>query len=192
MKKSPSETKNFHQLPLRIPLELFNQMKEINENLGISYRDQIIFSLMQTMPQRYLHRDITEISPKSVPKKVPKISPNDISRDIPLARANIIKNNIYNIYKENNKIYIDIYDASLRETWEEYLKYRRVEKRKAITPPQFQRKWKQYETIIDQYGIEGLIKCMKSAMENDWTSFKPEWIEDLKIIPTSTQFSDDD
>ena len=167
-------------------------MKEINENLGISYRDQIIFSLMQTMPQRYLHRDITEISPKSVPKKVPKISPNDISRDIPLARANIIKNNIYNIYKDNNKIYIDIYDASLRETWEEYLKYRRVEKRKAITPPQYQRKWKQYETIIDQYGIEGLIKCMKSAMENDWTSFKPEWIEDLKIIPTSTQFSDDD
>ena len=188
-KMSHSEKKNYHQLPLRIPLQIFDQMKEINENLGISYRDQIIFSLMQTMPQRYLHRDITEISPKSVPKKSAKISPNDIPGDISLARTDI-----YYIYKDNkNKIYIDIYDASLKDTWQEWLRYRRVEMRKAITPPQYVRQWTKYQKIIDVHGVEGLIKCMKTAMDNDWVGVaKPDWITDLKVASTATQFNDDD
>ena len=190
-KMSHSEKqKNYHQLPLRIPLQLFDQMKEINENLGISYRDQIIYSLMQTMPQRYPLRDITEISPKPVPKKTAKISPNDIS----LARAYIINNNIYSIYKDNKKkIYIDIYDASLKETWEEWLKYRRVELRKAITPPQYERQWTKYQKIIDVHGVEGLIKCMKTAMDKGWVGVaEPDWISDLKVASTATQFNEDD
>ncbi len=166
---------------------MFDQMKEINENLGISYRDQIIYSLMQTMPQRYLHRDITEISPKSVPRKTAKISPNDIPGDISLARTDI-----YYIYKDNNKIYIEIYNKGLKETWADWLKYRRTEKRKAITPPQYERQWTKYQKIIDVHGVEGLIKCMKTAMDNDWVSFKPEWIDDLQVASTATQFNEDD
>lgn len=191
MKTSPSEVKNYHQLPLRIPLQLFNQMKVINENLGISYRDQIIFSLMQTMPQRYPLGDITEISQRSVPKKTPKISPNDISTDIPLAR-DILYNNLYRLYIKDKKIHIDIYNESLKSTWEEWLRYRRKEKRKAITPPQYERQWKKYQKIIDDHGVDGLIKCMKSAMENEWTSFKPEWIPDLDKKPVTMRFSEDD
>lgn len=78
-------------------------------------------------------------------------------------------NNIYNINNKNN---IEIYNESLREVWEEFVQFRK-EQRKPIKPTQMKKLWAKFEKIIEENGVGGLIASINQTIERGYQGVFP-------------------
>lgn len=91
---------------------------------------------------------------------------------------------IYNIINKD----IDIYIESLRDAWDEYVQMRK-ELKKTIKPTTMKRIWKSFDPILEEQGVEPIIKALNRSVQNGWQGIFLD--EDKKIESTGT-FGEED
>ncbi len=91
---------------------------------------------------------------------------------------------IYNII--NKDIYIEV--ESLREAWEEFVQMRK-ELKKSIKPTTMKRMWKSFDPILEEKGVEPIIKALNRSVQNGWQGI---FFDDDKKIESTGTFGEED
>jgi len=100
----------------------------------------------------------------------------------PLART--LK--IYKYINNNKDIYIEV--ESLREAWEEFVQMRK-ELKKSIKPTTMRRIWKSFDPILEEQGVEPIIKALNRSVQNGWQGI---FLDEEKKIESTGTFGEED
>jgi len=100
----------------------------------------------------------------------------------PLART--LK--IYKYINNNKDIYIEV--ESLREAWEEFVQMRE-ELKKSIKPTTMRRIWKSFDPILEEQGVEPIIKALNRSVQNGWQGI---FLDEEKKIESTGTFGEED
>jgi len=71
-----------------------------------------------------------------------------------------------------NKNSINIYNIKLQSAWDEFVQHRK-ELRKVIKPTQMKRMWTGFNSILEEFGVDGLIESLNRSVAMGWAGVFP-------------------
>jgi hypothetical protein len=95
--------------------------------------------------------------------------------------------NIYILNKNN----INIYNNKLQSAWDEFVQHRK-ELRKSIKPTQLKRMWSGFNSIIEEFGVDGLVESLNRSVAMGWSGVFPPIQSQQVVTESKGGFSEED
>lgn len=95
--------------------------------------------------------------------------------------------NIYILNKNN----INIYNNKLQSAWDEFVQHRK-ELRKSIKPTQLKRMWSGFNSIIEEFGVDGLVESLNRSVAMGWSGVFPPIQNQQVVTESKGGFSEED
>lgn len=90
-----------------------------------------------------------------------------------------------------NKNNINIYNTKLQSAWNEFLQHRK-ELRKTIKPTQMKRMWSGFNSILEEFGVDGLIESLNRSVAMGWSGvFSPQPSQEV-VTESKGGFNEED
>ena len=158
----------------------FGLVKQTNCSIGSttdSTTDSIVKPILLTTP-------VTgEVVKKSIESTTESVV--DPTTDPSASRAL----NYPNIYLINNKNILTIYHAGLKAVWDEFVQFKK-EQRKPIKPTQLKKLWIKFGKIIDDTGVDGLIASINQTIERGYQGVFP--VQEQQVTRDNTNHNAED
>lgn len=90
-----------------------------------------------------------------------------------------------------NKNNINIYNTKLQSAWDEFLQHRK-ELRKSIKPTQMRRMWSGFNSILEEFGVDGLIESLNRSVAMGWAGVFPPLPAQEAVIESKGGFNEED
>lgn len=188
MTKSHSDMSEGYSITVKLSPFLEKYVKSRGDFLGQSYKSVVIDAITRMaeadgLPYQNSTKSTIESTPDSAPNPymtpvpVQAVVERNDTKSTPDSTVDLVLNHppsraLNNIYNINNKNNIDIYNESLREVWEEFVQFRK-EQRKPIKPTQMKKLWAKFENIIKENGVDGLIASINQTIERGYQGVFP-------------------
>lgn len=188
MTKSHSDMSEGYSITVKLSPFLEKYVKTRGDFLGQSYKSVVIDAITRMaeadgLPYQNSTKSTIESTPDSAPNPymtpvpVQAVVERNDTKSTPDSTVDLVLNHppsraLNNIYNINNKNNIDIYNESLREVWEEFVQFRK-EQRKPIKPTQMKKLWAKFENIIKENGVDGLIASINQTIERGYQGVFP-------------------
>ena len=177
-----------YSITVKLSPFLEKYVKTRGDFLGQSYKSVVIDAITRMaeadgLPYQNSTKSTIESTPDSAPNPymtsvpVQAVVERNDTKSTPDSTVDLVLNHppsraLNNIYNINNKNNIDIYNESLREVWEEFVQFRK-EQRKPIKPTQMKKLWAKFENIIKENGVDGLIASINQTIERGYQGVFP-------------------
>ena len=188
MTKSHSDMSEGYSITVKLSPFLEKYVKTRGDFLGQSYKSVVIDAITRmaetdALPYQNSTKSTIELTPDSAPNPfmtpvpVHAVVERNDTKSTPDSTVDLVLNHppsraLNKIYIINNKNNIEIFNESLREVWEEFVQFRK-EQRKPIKPTQMKKLWTKFEKIIEENGVDGLIASINQTIERGYQGVFP-------------------
>ena len=205
-----------YKVTLRLPSTLEGYIRGLSEEYGLSFNEAVKNCIIEhkrhtdvaksgitsgiTLPQPQVKSGITSgiISTQiqvsgEVEKKGNGIT-HDTTSDTTSDTITSPLGAPYILYiLKNNKYKLIISDQRLKEAWDDFCAFRKA-KRKTINNSQFKQTFRDFESIYEVEGIEGIIERLNKAVSAGYTGwyFGKDTLKARPVTVTNGNFTEDD